>query len=71
VQPEELEWILIEGDELASVKNYEDEDKSYLKLAIVHCALCQHHIGDAKKLFEIQDHLARMCVFLSSTGSIP
>jgi hypothetical protein len=42
------------------VKNY----------AIVYCALCQHRIGDARRLLHIQDHLAQMCVVSSLLGSI-
>lgn len=63
VRHEELEWILMEGDELASVKNYEHKDKPYFGDAALHCSLCQHHIGDAKKFPDIRMHLACMYVF--------
>jgi hypothetical protein len=55
---------LIEGDELTNVKNYEHEaEHSLSDSAIVYCALCQHHIGDAQSLRCTRDHLAMMCVF--------
>jgi len=64
LQPDEMEWTPIEGDELANVKTYEHVAKPTLKHdTIVYCALCQHHIGDEKRLPDVQTHLARMCVF--------
>ncbi|KAG1746741.1 uncharacterized protein EDB91DRAFT_112922 [Suillus paluster] len=60
-QLEEIKWSLIEGDELANVKNYEREVKPPVKAdAIVHCALCQHHLRDALSLTPILNHLAQI-----------
>ncbi|OJA13349.1 hypothetical protein AZE42_04511 [Rhizopogon vesiculosus] len=61
LQPDEIEWTPIEGDKLANVKTYEHVAKPTLKDdTIVYCALCQHHIGDEKRLLDVQTHLARI-----------
>ncbi|KAG2150222.1 uncharacterized protein EDB93DRAFT_1249795 [Suillus bovinus] len=61
LQPEEIKWAMIEGDELQNVKDYEKEAKSPAKAdAIVYCALCQHHVRDALSLTSIQNHLAEI-----------
>jgi hypothetical protein len=64
LQPEEIKWTIIEGDELENVKDYEKEAKPLVKAdAIVYCALCQHHVRDAQSLTFVQNHLAEMWVF--------
>ncbi|OAX41379.1 hypothetical protein K503DRAFT_506788 [Rhizopogon vinicolor AM-OR11-026] len=56
--PGQVVWTLIEGDELTNVKKYEQEAKHDLAgNAIVYCALCQHHIGDAQELRCVLNHL--------------
>ncbi|KAG1741054.1 hypothetical protein EDB19DRAFT_1908083 [Suillus lakei] len=61
LQPEGLEWTLIEGEELKNVKDYEKEAKSPVKAdAIVYCAMCQHHVRDALSLSSIQNHLSEI-----------
>lgn len=63
LQPEEIQWTMIEDDELENVKDYEKEAKYPVKAdAIVYCALCQHHVRDAMSLTFIQNHLAEMWV---------
>jgi hypothetical protein len=63
LQPEGMEWTLIEGDELSNVKNYEREAKPTLGDAILHCALCSHNIGAQYLCLDIWKHLDAMCVF--------
>ncbi|KAG2056845.1 hypothetical protein BDR06DRAFT_931848 [Suillus hirtellus] len=61
LQPEEIKWTMIEGEELENVKDYEKEAKPPVKAdAIVYCALCQHHVRDARSLTFIQNHLAEI-----------
>ncbi|KAG2042400.1 hypothetical protein BDR03DRAFT_1088221 [Suillus americanus] len=61
LQPEEIQWTMIEDDELENVKDYEKEAKYPVKAdAIVYCALCQHHVRDAMSLTFIQNHLAEI-----------
>jgi len=57
---EEVSWTLIEGDDLVNVKTYERETRPPAphKRAIVYCTLCQHHIGDARPLQDVLEHLA-------------
>ncbi|KAG0709159.1 hypothetical protein DFH29DRAFT_820522 [Suillus ampliporus] len=60
-QSEENKWTLIEGDELTTVKNYEQVAKPPVKAdAIVYCALCQHHMRDALSLTFILNHIAEI-----------
>lgn len=61
LQPEEIQWTMIEGGELVNVKDYEKEAKPPVKAdAIVHCTLCQHHMRDALSLTFIQNHIAEI-----------
>jgi hypothetical protein len=61
LQPEEIQWEMIDGDELENVKDFEKEAKPPMKAdAIVYCALCQHHVRDAMSLPFIQNHLAEI-----------
>ncbi|OJA09757.1 hypothetical protein AZE42_01477 [Rhizopogon vesiculosus] len=57
--PGEIEWTLIEGDELANVKRYEETTYAVGSGSTVYCALCQHHIGDARLLGIILEHLVK------------